>query len=127
MRWLGAARRCHETAVAYAVRREMFGTRAADLGMVQHVIADNEIDIAASRALIWQAAYELDCGRPARSLTSMVKTFVAEATFRMKGLLNRYASDLWFIFFGFALGYMMIVAVIAGAAALAERRWSVAR
>lgn len=52
---------------------------------------------------------------------------VAEATFRMRGLLNRYASDLWFIFFGFALGYMLIVAVIAGAAALAERRWSVAR
>jgi acyl-CoA dehydrogenase len=83
MRWLGAARRCHETAVAYAVGRTMFGTRAADLGMVQHAIADNEIDIAASRALIWQAAYELDCGRPARSLTSMAKTFVAEATFRI--------------------------------------------
>jgi acyl-CoA dehydrogenase len=83
MRWLGAARRCHETAVAYAIGRKMFGTRAADLGMVQHAIAENEIDIAASRALIWQAAYELDCGRPARSLTSMAKTFVAEATFRI--------------------------------------------
>lgn len=83
MRWLGAARRCHETAVAYAAGRKMFGTRAAELGMVQHAIADNEIDIAASRVLIWQAAYELDRGRPARSLTSMVKTFVSEATFRI--------------------------------------------
>ena len=83
MRWLGAARRCHETAVAYAARREMFGGRSGDLGMTQQAIADNEIDIAASRALIWQAAYELDCDRPARSLTSMAKTFVAEATFRI--------------------------------------------
>jgi acyl-CoA dehydrogenase len=83
MRWLGAARRCHETAVAYAARREMFGGRSGDLGMTQQAIADNEIDIAASRALIWQAAYELDCDRPARSLTSIAKTFVAEATFRI--------------------------------------------
>src|SRR6185312_16909595 len=69
MRWLGAARRAHETAVAYVSSRELFGTRAAELGMVQAALADNEIDIAASRALIWQAAYQLDQGRPARTET----------------------------------------------------------
>jgi acyl-CoA dehydrogenase len=83
MRWLGAARRCHETAVAYAREREMFGTRAASLGMVQAMLADNEIDIASSRALVWRAAYELDMGRPARAETSVAKTFVAEAVSRV--------------------------------------------
>jgi acyl-CoA dehydrogenase len=83
MRWLGAARRCHETAVAYAQGREMFGTHAASLGMVQAMLADNEIDIAASRALVWRAAYELDTGRAARAETSVAKTYVAEAVGRI--------------------------------------------
>lgn len=83
MRWLGAARRAHETAVGYAAGRSLFGSRAADLGMTQAAIADNEIDIAASRGLIWRAAYELDCERPARAETSIAKTFVAEAAGRV--------------------------------------------
>lgn len=83
MRWLGAARRAHETAVGYAAGRPMFGGHLASLGMAQQMIADNEIDIAASRALIWQAAWALDIGRPARQETSVAKTFVAEATFRI--------------------------------------------
>jgi len=83
MRWLGAARRVHETAVAYALERRMFDDRLADLGMAQQMIADNEIDIAASRQLIWNAAGALDAGSPARTETSVCKTFVAEAVFRI--------------------------------------------
>lgn len=83
MRWLGAARRAHETAVAYAAQRPMFGTELASLGMAQQMIADNEIDIEASRALIHRAAWKLDQGSPARKETSVAKTFVAEATFRI--------------------------------------------
>ena len=83
MRWLGAARRTHEVAVGYASRRPMFGSTLGELGMAQQMIADNEIDIAASRALIWQAAWALDQGRPARQETSIAKTFVAEAAFRI--------------------------------------------
>src|SRR3954447_10762680 len=47
MRWLGAARRAHDTAVAYAAERPMFYSRLGDLGMAQQMIADNEIDILA--------------------------------------------------------------------------------
>lgn len=83
MRWLGAARRAHEHAVAYASQRDMFGTTLSDLGMAQQLIADNEIDIAASRGLIWQAASALDAGAPARRETSIAKVFVAEAVFRI--------------------------------------------
>jgi acyl-CoA dehydrogenase len=83
MRWLGAARRAHETAVAYAAERPMFDSRLGDLGMAQQMIADNEIDIMASRALIHRAAWTLDRGEPARHETSVAKTFVAEAVFRV--------------------------------------------
>lgn len=83
MRWLGAARRVHEVATAYAIERRMFDERLADLGMAQHMLADNEIDIAASRQLIWHAAGALDAGLPARAETSICKTFVAEAVFRI--------------------------------------------
>lgn len=83
MRWLGAARRTHEVAVRYAAERHMFGHPLADLGMAQQMIADNEIDIAASRQLIRHAAGALDAGQPARKETSIAKTFVAEATYRI--------------------------------------------
>lgn len=83
MRWLGAARRCHEVAVRYAADRPMFGTTLGELGMAQQLIADNEIDIAASRGLVREAAAALDAGSPARQETSIAKVFVAEAVFRV--------------------------------------------
>lgn len=83
MRWLGAARRCHEVATSYASGRRLFGTVLAELGMAQQLIADNEIDIAASRALIWRAAWSLDAGLPSREETSVAKVFVAEAVNRV--------------------------------------------
>ncbi len=83
MRWLGLARRAHDIAVARAIEREAFGSRLADLGMVQQLVADNEIDMAASRGLIWAAATELDAGGRASQETSIAKTFVAEAVGRV--------------------------------------------
>ena len=59
MRWLGAARRSHEIAVARSVGRELFGGPLADHGMAQQLIADNEIDLAAARALLWQTCWQL--------------------------------------------------------------------
>ncbi|WP_226360350.1 acyl-CoA dehydrogenase family protein [Pseudonocardia sp. ICBG1142] len=83
MRWLGIARRAQDIAVAWASEREVFGSRLADLGMAQAMIADNEIDIAASRGLILQACWELDRGNPAGSQVSIAKTFTAEAVWRV--------------------------------------------
>jgi len=83
MRWLGIARRSQEIAVARATERELFGSRLGDLGMVQAMVADSEIDIAASRLLIWQACAELDEGRSAAQSSSIAKTFVAEAVGRV--------------------------------------------
>jgi alkylation response protein AidB-like acyl-CoA dehydrogenase len=79
MRWLGAASRAHEVSVAHVAGREAFGSRLSDLGMMQQLIADNEIDLAATRALLMVACTELDDGSRAGKSTSIAKTFGAEA------------------------------------------------
>ncbi|MUL82117.1 MULTISPECIES: acyl-CoA dehydrogenase family protein [unclassified Mycolicibacterium] len=83
MRWLGAARRAHETAAAHVAGREAFGASLSELGMVQQMLADNEIDIAATRSLLVRACWELDCGQAASTSTSIAKTFAAEAINRV--------------------------------------------
>jgi acyl-CoA dehydrogenase len=83
MRWLGSARRAHEVAVTYSAERQVFGARLSSLGMTQQAIADNEIDLAATRALLLEACRELDGGGRASASTSIAKTFAAEAIFRV--------------------------------------------
>ncbi|GAA0958222.1 acyl-CoA dehydrogenase family protein [Actinocorallia libanotica] len=83
MRWLGIARRAQDIAVARAAERRLFGSRLGELGMVQQMIADNEIDIAAARGLITQACWELDQGGHASQSVSIAKTFSAEAVWRV--------------------------------------------
>lgn len=84
MRWLGAARRAQDVALERAGTRMAFGSVLGDLGMVQQMLADSEIDIEASRALILRTAWELDTGSAAAAqLTSVSKTFVAEAVNRV--------------------------------------------
>lgn len=83
MRWLGAARRGHEAALGHIVGRSAFGANLDQLGMIQQLVADNEIDIAATRALLLQACWELDQGSRASQATSIAKTFGAEAIGRI--------------------------------------------
>jgi len=85
MRWLGAAQRSQDAAAQYVASRTAFGSRLGDLGMVQQLLADNEIDLAATRALLHEACRELDAGGRAAKSTSIAKTFGAEA-------LNRVAD-----------------------------------
>jgi glutamate transport system permease protein len=60
--------------------------------------------------------------------TSLAAVFgLADATFRMKGLLNDNAGERYEIFLGFALGYIVIVEIISLSAALLERRWRAER
>ncbi|MGV9709409.1 acyl-CoA dehydrogenase family protein [Gordonia sp. NPDC003424] len=83
MRWFGSAQRCHDVAVDYVAQREGFGGKLGDLGMIQQMVADNEIDLAASMALLVKACYELDQGNHASNETSIAKTFAAEAYTRI--------------------------------------------
>ncbi|HEX6446370.1 MAG TPA: amino acid ABC transporter permease [Streptosporangiales bacterium] len=60
--------------------------------------------------------------------TAIAEAFgVLEGTYQFAFLVNRHASALWPLFFGTALGYILIVFVIAGIAALLERKLAVAR
>jgi acyl-CoA dehydrogenase len=83
MRWLGAANRSQDVALDYVASREAFGARLGDLGMIQKMLADNEIDLAATRALLVRACWELDQGQSASQSTSIAKTFAAEAIHRV--------------------------------------------
>lgn len=52
---------------------------------------------------------------------------VAEAAYVMRKLGNQFTSDIYPIFIGFALGYVLIVLVISGIANLIERKLAVSR
>jgi acyl-CoA dehydrogenase len=83
MRWMGSANRAHDVALNYVAQREAFGGKLGDLGMIQKMVADNEIDLAAARALLVKACWALDQGSPAGDETSIAKTFGAEAFSRV--------------------------------------------
>jgi acyl-CoA dehydrogenase len=83
MRWLGMARRAHDIALDRANERQAFGSRLGALGMVQAMIAENEMDIETSRALIWRCAWILDRGGRGGRESSIAKAHVAEAVYRV--------------------------------------------
>jgi acyl-CoA dehydrogenase len=83
MRWLGAARRAHEIALARSVSRSVFGAPLAEHGMAQQMIADNEIELAAARALLWQVAWQIARGEKSTEASSRAKVFISEAVSRV--------------------------------------------
>ena len=83
MRWLGAARRAHEIATDYALRREVFGAKLIGHEGVGFMLADNEMDIRMSRLSILHTAWMLDQGARGTTKSSMSKVFVSEAVWRV--------------------------------------------
>ncbi|MCW2959405.1 MAG: acyl-CoA dehydrogenase domain protein [Solirubrobacterales bacterium] len=83
MRWLGLATRALDHALDRSATRELFGSRLADLGMAQRLIADAVLDIETSRALIMKTAWMLDSGEDGGLASSICKVHVSEATFRI--------------------------------------------
>ncbi|MGE8451681.1 MAG: acyl-CoA dehydrogenase family protein [Pseudomonadales bacterium] len=83
MRWLGAARRAHETAVGYAQRRQAFGQLLGRHEGVGFMLADNEMDLHAARLSIWHTACRLDGGDLALHESSMTKVMASEAIWRV--------------------------------------------
>lgn len=83
MRWLGAARRAHDIAIAYARQREAFGKRLGDHEGVGFALADNAMDLHISRLAIWHAAWVLDQGEKGHRESSMAKVICSEALYRV--------------------------------------------
>ncbi|MEU2068013.1 acyl-CoA dehydrogenase family protein [Streptomyces anulatus] len=84
MRWLGLARRAHDTALDRAGKRELFGAPIDSLGLAQHLIAESVIDIETSDAIITKTAALLHSDPKAGSaMSSVAKVHCSEAIFRV--------------------------------------------
>lgn len=94
MRRLGIARRAQDISLARVNERRPCGSRLAELAMAPQTIADNEIDIAASRALILRACWELDHGGSATQSVSVAKTYVGDAVRRIVDRSVRLCGSL---------------------------------
>ena len=82
MRWLGAARRAQDIALAYATKRQAFGKTLAQHEGVGFMLADNDMDIRTSRLTIWHTAWLLDEGHRAGTESSIAKVVCSEAIYR---------------------------------------------
>ncbi len=81
---LGGAQDALDRALAYVKERKQFGKRIADFQATQFTLADMETDLAASRALLHQAARKLDAKSPAATkYCAMAKRFVTDAAFKV--------------------------------------------
>jgi len=81
---LGGAQDALDRALGYVKERRQFGKRLADFQNTQFTLADMETDLAASRALLHQAARKLDAKAPdATKYCAMAKRFVTDAAFKV--------------------------------------------
>lgn len=81
---LGGAQDALDRALGYVKERKQFGKRVADFQNTQFVLADMETDLAASRALLHQAARKLDAKAPdATKFCAMAKRFVTDTAFKV--------------------------------------------
>lgn len=83
MRWLGQARRAHDTAVAYASKRQAFGKPLAAHEGVGYMLADNDMDLLTARLHIWHTAWMLDQGHKCNFESSRAKVVCSEAEWRV--------------------------------------------
>jgi len=83
MRWLGAAQRVHDIAVAYASRRTAFGRPIGEHEGVGFQLADNDMDLHTARLVTLDAAATLDRGETGGFESSRAKVIVSEALYRV--------------------------------------------
>lgn len=77
---LGLARAAMEDAVEAASSRRRFGRRIADFQQISQMLTDMEVRIRAMRALVYQAAWEIDNGMPGGHLSAtLMKRYVPQA------------------------------------------------
>ncbi|MFC1929429.1 acyl-CoA dehydrogenase family protein [Chloroflexota bacterium] len=79
---LGTAERALELAKAHAKERITFGGPLAKRQLIQEMIVRAEIDIYASKMMLYNAAWEADQGKDITLKTMMVKCFVTEMAIR---------------------------------------------
>ena len=81
---MGGAQDAFDRALQYVQERKQFGKRIADFQNTQFTLADMATDLAASRALLRQAASKLDAKAPdATKFCAMAKRFVTDTAFKV--------------------------------------------
>ncbi len=83
MRWLGQARRAHDTATDYARGRQSFGQRLGDHQGVGFMLADNEMDLLTTRLAVHYCAQVLDAKQRGNYESSLVKVISSDAIWRV--------------------------------------------
>ncbi len=79
----GISRACLDEMVSYAKQREQFGRPIAEFQAIQHMVADSDVELAASRALIQAAARAADAGHLDPAASARAKLFATEAANRI--------------------------------------------
>lgn len=79
---VGIAQACLDAAVGYAGQREQFGAPIAGRQLVQELLADIAVDVAAARLLTWRVADLIDRGQPFATESSVAKLHASEAAVR---------------------------------------------
>lgn len=80
---IGVADEAVRMALEWAGSRETFGALLSTRQAVQFALADAKVKIAAARHLTWEAAWEQDQGRDARTKASMAKLYCTEMGFEV--------------------------------------------
>ncbi|MCB1743416.1 MAG: acyl-CoA dehydrogenase family protein [Gammaproteobacteria bacterium] len=70
---LGVARACFEDALRYANERELRGRPIGKFQMIQSDIAEMAVAIEASRALVYEAARQMDADLPSNRISALAK------------------------------------------------------
>ena len=82
-RALGLSRRLLDAMATYANERRQFGRPIGEFQLVQQMLADSAMEIAAARLLMLHTAWRIDRGEPAREGISMVKVQASETLGRV--------------------------------------------
>ncbi|MEU5975308.1 acyl-CoA dehydrogenase family protein [Streptomyces sp. NPDC047315] len=79
---VGIAQAALDAAVGYAREREQFGRPIAAHQLVQELISDISVDVAAARLLTWRVADLVDRGQDFATAASQAKLYASEAAVR---------------------------------------------
>jgi acyl-CoA dehydrogenase len=77
-RSVGKATKILDMTIDYANDRVQFGQPLGEFQMVQQMLADSAIEINATRAALWQCAWEIDEGLDPRAKISALKVQASE-------------------------------------------------
>jgi acyl-CoA dehydrogenase len=80
---IGIAQMALGLAIDWVKERKVFGTPLAEKQGIQWMIADSEIELRASRLLMYQAAWKADLGQEMRVDASISKLYGTETAFRV--------------------------------------------